>query len=80
MQGTISGVPEQRVPLAHDLGVGGKRTELLAASLMDGALHIRQKQNSHMLSSLVDADVLAILPAGRREFLQGDMAATIPLK
>ena len=49
-------------PLAHDLPANGTREHYMRATLVDGALHVAQRQDSSLLSVLSVANALAIAP------------------
>ena len=52
----------QTAPLAHDLPANGTREHYMRATLVDGALHVAQRQDSSLLSVLSGANALAIAP------------------
>ena len=54
--------PCQTAPLAHDLPANGTREHYMRATLVDGALHVAQRQDSSLLSVLSGANALAIAP------------------
>jgi molybdopterin molybdotransferase len=66
------GLREGELPLGQDLRLKGDRTEMLAVKILDGMVHVARKQNSHMLSTLVDADGIGLVPAVQRELAVGD--------
>ena len=49
-------------PLAHDLPANGAREHYMRATLIEGALHVAQRQDSSLLSILSNANALAISP------------------
>jgi molybdopterin molybdotransferase len=63
--------PAHRLPLAHPVMLKGTRAEIRAARLDAGQVHLLADEGSHMLSTLVTADALAILPAGMQELNAG---------
>lgn len=61
--------PELRtsmLPLGEELKLKGQRTEMLAVTIKEGKAYVARKQNSHMLSTLVEADGIAIIPPEHR--------------
>lgn len=64
-------LPTAEIPLGEDLVLKGNRTEMLAITLKDGKALISRKQNSHMLSTLVDADGIGIVPSEQRQLEKG---------
>lgn len=73
MRGSL--LPQLRssvLPLGHALTVKGDRAGFRAAQVRDGRVHLLADEGSHMLRTLVDADAIAYLPAGRHEWDPGD--------
>lgn len=62
----------ERLPLTHPVELKGERAEFRAAQVRAGKVTLLADEGSHMLRSLVDADVLACFPADRRSFKAGD--------
>ncbi|MBP6391561.1 MAG: molybdopterin molybdotransferase MoeA [Flavobacteriales bacterium] len=60
------------LPIAHALSAKGDRAEFRAAQVKGGRITLLADEGSHMLSSLIDADALAYVPANRRTWAAGD--------
>ena len=60
------------LPLLHEVNVKGERAEFRAAVVKDGHVMMLADEGSHMLRSLVGAEALAYLPAGKRAWSVGD--------
>lgn len=62
-----------KVPLAQGLMAKGDRAEFHPARMMGGRVELLTDEGSHMLRSLVDAEVLVYIPADRREWKEGEV-------
>ena len=60
------------LPITHAIEIKGDRTEFRAAQVKGGKVTLLRDEGSHMLRSLVEADALAVLPAGRRSWAEGE--------
>ena len=69
----------QTAPLAHDLPANGTREHYMRATLVDGALHVSQRQDSSLLSILSGANALAIAPIQAPAMPKGSEMRYIPL-
>ncbi len=56
----------EHLPITHAVTLKGDRAEFRAAQVKDGRVTLLADEGSHMLRSLVDADVLAYFPATMR--------------
>ncbi|MBL0037281.1 MAG: molybdopterin molybdotransferase MoeA [Flavobacteriales bacterium] len=56
----------EHLPIMHAVTLKGDRAEFRAAQVKDGRVTLLADEGSHMLRSLVDADVLAYFPATMR--------------
>lgn len=73
MQGASEPWPRtDHVPVAHPVLVKGDRAEFRAARIEGGRLHLLADEGSHMLRSLIDAEVIAYLPASKRSWDQNE--------
>ncbi len=73
MQGAIDPwLRSHLLPLLHEVNVKGERAEFRAAVVNDGRVMLLADEGSHMLRSLVGAEALAYLPAGKRSWGIGD--------
>ena len=66
-------------PLAHDLPANGTREHYMRATLIEGALHVAQRQDSSLLSILSNANALAISPIDAPAMPKGSEMRYIPL-
>ncbi|MCI1752091.1 MAG: molybdopterin molybdotransferase MoeA [Flavobacteriales bacterium] len=60
------------LPIEHALKLKGDRAEFRAALAANGKVKLLADEGSHMLRSLVEANVLAYIPAELRELKTGD--------
>jgi molybdopterin molybdotransferase len=73
MQGALRPqLKSDEFPIAHAVNVKGERAEFRAAQVKSGKVTLLADEGSHMLSSLIDADAIAYLPAGRRAWKEGE--------
>ena len=71
MQGAADpGLKSNVLKLRDPLVVKGDRAEFRAAIVRDGHVELLRDEGSHMLHSLVHADVLAYVPENRRSYLK----------
>ena len=66
-------------PLAHDLPANGAREHYMRATLIEGALHVAQRQDSSLLSILSGANALAIASIDAPTMPKGSKMRYIPL-
>jgi molybdopterin molybdotransferase len=66
-------------PLAHDLPANGAREHYMRATIIDGALHVAERQDSSLLSILSGANALAIAPIDAPAMPKGSEMRYIPL-
>ncbi|MEX0970908.1 MAG: molybdopterin molybdotransferase MoeA [Paracoccaceae bacterium] len=79
MLGLPQAGPGREYPLAAPLPANGARSHYMRAGLVDGALHIRPRQDSGLLSVLAGSDILAIHPANSPALKAGDMLKTLDM-
>lgn len=73
MQGaTAPWLKNDMLPIAHSVDVKGERAEFRAAQVSGGTVTLLADEGSHMLRSLIGAEVLAYLPADKRDWRIGD--------
>ena len=68
----------KKAPLAHDLPANGAREHFMRATLIEGALHVAQRQDSSLLSVLSGANALAIAPINAPAMPKGSEIRYIP--
>jgi molybdopterin molybdotransferase len=74
MQGAPDPWPRtDHVPIVHPVAAKGDRAEFRAARLEGGKVRLLADEGSHMLRSLIDADVLVYLPANTRSWNEGEL-------
>lgn len=66
------GLKADVLKLRDQLVVRGDRAEFRAASVRDGQVVLLRDEGSHMLQSLIHADVLAYIPENKRSYLKDD--------
>ena len=66
-------------PLAHHLPANGAREHYMRATLIEGALHVAQRQDSSLLSILSNSNALAISPIDAPTMPKGSKMRYIPL-
>lgn len=72
--------PRRRVPLAHPVARRAERDEAVRVHLdAEGRASATGPQGSHVLSSMLGADGLAIVPRGEGELAAGDLVELEPL-
>jgi len=80
LQGAPDPGPRRHVELAHPVPRHPDRDEAVRVSLdLDGRAHLTGPQGSHVLSSMVGADGLAIVPRGEGELPAGTSVQLEPL-
>lgn len=73
MQGAAEPWPRtDRMTLVHSFDVKGERAEFRPARLDGGMVRPLADEGSHMLRSLIDADVLVYLPVEKRRWQEGE--------
>lgn len=80
LQGAVAAGPRRHVVLAHAVARHPDRDEAVRVALdLDGAAHVTGPQGSHVLSSMLGADGLAIVPRGEGELPAGSTVELEPL-
>lgn len=70
--GGKQGLRKMLLPLSHDFGRNDDgKTHFVTAKFEENGLNMLQGQQSHMLQSLAEADVLVVLPASPLEYKKG---------
>jgi molybdopterin molybdotransferase len=71
MQGAVDDPSRRVAPLGEAVARHAARDECLRVRLIDGRVHATGPQGSHVLSSMAQADALAIIPRGEGELPAG---------
>ena len=71
MQGAVDHPSRRVAPLGEAVTRHGARDECLRVRLIEGRVHATGPQGSHVLSSMAQADALAIIPRGDGELPAG---------
>ena len=69
----VPGLLNSRMPLKENYNFTGDRDVLLAARVEGGSVTISHGQQSHMLQSLANSDVIVHLPIGNAVIKEGEL-------